>query len=272
MRNIAGLLILLSFLAYPKSNAQVRPLLVPVTLPQEAQEPVPQFYVEDGGNRESLESIVIPPKAHAPFTLTLDTEWVKTLSDGGTMTLVNKRKIARDAAGRIYQERWLLVPKMGKSASQMTTIQLADPGKHTAYSCFMNRQRQCVLITFSGTTNSIYKFQGPPSGPLPNDAGFVIHEELGQRMFAGLETSGTRDKVTYNPGVVGNDQIMTVEREFWFSPQLGFNLLSKRSDPRFGTQTFTVISLTASDPDPALFNLPDGFTIVDRRQTAPPEN
>jgi hypothetical protein len=235
MRNVASLIILLSIFPITKSNVQVRPLLVPGADPQGSQEPVPQFYVEDGGNRESLESIVIPPKAQAPFTLILETEWVKTLSDGGMMTLVNKRKIARDAAGRIYQERWLLVPKKGKAVSQMTTIQLADPEKHAAYSCFMNRQRQCFLVTYSGTTKSDYKFQGPPSGPLPDDVGFAIHEDLGQRVFAGLETSGTRDKVTYNPGVLGNDQIMTVEREFWFSAKLGFNLFSRRSDPRFGT-------------------------------------
>jgi hypothetical protein len=65
---------------------------------------------------------------------------------------------------------------------------------------------------------------------------------------------------------------MKIEREFWYSPQLGFNLLSKRSDPRIGTQTFTVTDLTTSEPDPNLFNLPDGFNVVDQRTTAPPEN
>jgi hypothetical protein len=78
------------------------------------QKPTQQFYAEDGGTREVLESIVIPPKAEAPFTLTLQTEWVKTLYDGGTITSVNQRKIARDAKGRIYQERWYLVPRTGK--------------------------------------------------------------------------------------------------------------------------------------------------------------
>ena len=66
---------------------------------------------QDGGVREVLESIAVPPKAGAPFTLTLETEWQKLLYDGGTVTFVNKRRIARDAAGRVYQERWALVPK-----------------------------------------------------------------------------------------------------------------------------------------------------------------
>jgi hypothetical protein len=272
VRNIAGLLAVFALLSCQESPAQVQPPLAPGAEPQGPQKPVQQFYAEDGGTSEYLESIVIPPKAQAPFTLLLETEWVKTLSDGGTMTLVNKRRIARDSEGRIYQERWFLVPKNGKAVSHMTTIQIGDPIKHTFYNCFMNRRQQCVVSTYSASTNAIYKFQGPPSGPLPDDAGFAIHEDLGQQFFAGVETAGTRDKIIYNPGVLGNDQKMTIEREFWYSPQLGFNLLSRRSDPRIGTQTFTVTSLITSEPDSTLFNLPEGFKVIDQRQTAPPEN
>jgi len=59
---------------------------------------------------------------------------------------------------------------------------------------------------------------------------------------------------------------------FCYLPQLGFSLLSKRSDPRIGKQTFTVTNLALADPDPQLFELPEGFTVVDERQTSPPEN
>ena len=41
---------------------------------------------EDGGVRETMESIVIPPTAHAPFTTMLQSEWVRTLYTGGTIT------------------------------------------------------------------------------------------------------------------------------------------------------------------------------------------
>jgi hypothetical protein len=102
--------------------------------------------------------------------------------------------------------------------------------------------------------------------------GYAVHEDLGQQFLAGLETAGTRDKVTYNPGVFGNDQALIVTREFWYSPQLGFNLLSKISDPRFGTQTFTATDVVVSEPDPTIFNLPEGYTVVDERQNAAPAN
>src|SRR4051812_11038555 len=121
MRVSTALLILLAISPFQRSGAQVEPSLAPQAQPQGPQTPVQQFYAEDGGASEYLESIVIPPKAQAPFTLMLDTEWVKSLSDGGTMTMVNTRKIARDSQGRIFQERWFLAPKRGRTTSRLTT-------------------------------------------------------------------------------------------------------------------------------------------------------
>jgi hypothetical protein len=63
---------------------------------------------------------------------------------------------------------------------------------------------------------------------------------------------------------------MIVSKEYWYSSQFEFNLLSRRSDPRFGSQTFTVIDLNPSEPDPRLFELPEGFRVVDHRASATP--
>ena len=68
-----------------------------------------------------------------------------------------------------------------------------DPNKHTFYNCYMDARHVCALSNYSVSTNAIYRFQGPPSGPLPGDAGSTIHEELGQQLFAGLETMGARE-------------------------------------------------------------------------------
>src|SRR5882724_5996642 len=135
MRNRIPLLTLLAFIGCSAARAQVEPPNVPGARPLGAPPPrIEELYAEDGGARGStLESVVIPPKAKAPFTLILETEWIRGLSDGGTITLVNKRRIARDADGRIYQERWLLVPKADATSSQMTAIQISDPTAHTLY-------------------------------------------------------------------------------------------------------------------------------------------
>jgi hypothetical protein len=266
MRPLAVALLACANLALVSSIARAQAASQP---PQKREQ---QFQAEDGGVSEVLESIVIPAKPQAPFTLTLETEWVKTLYDGGTITWVNKRRIARDSAGRIYQERWALVPKAGNAESMMTVIQISDPSAHTLYNCFIVVKKDtCELLTYVPMTLETRKAGTPATGPLHGDQGDVLHQDLGKQFLAGVETEGTRDATTYNPGTFGNDRKVTVEREFWYSPQLGINLLSIRSDPRIGKQTFTVTSVTLSEPDPKLFELPAGFKVVDHRQTAPPE-
>jgi hypothetical protein len=271
-------LIVLGFPATSRAQSPAEPPLVPGARPQAQQKQLTEedrLFVEDGGAHGSiLESIVVPPKAKAPFTLTLETTWVRGLADGGGITTANKRRIARDANGRIYMERWWLVPPNNLEASQMTTIQISDPVAHTHINCFMlEASKPCQMFTFEPSPETVYDFFGPHSkGKTITGSGDVEWIDLGKQNIAGVETIGRRVITHYNAGVFGNDRMMTVEREFWYSPKLGFNMLSKRSDPRFGSETFTVTNLVEGDPDPQLLEIPAGFTLKDLRKIAPPEN
>lgn len=219
----------------------------------------------DGVVRETIDSIVITPMTNAPFTATLDTEWVKSMSNGGTMTLINQRRVARDSKGRIYEERWALVPKSGKFKSFMTAIQIADPQTRIVYTCMMDGKHVCTAADYTDKAIAAKAIRGNRSAQLPNDDGFVNFEDLGDGSLEGVDTIGTRVTTTYNAGVLGNDDPFDIQRETWYSPQLGINLLSKISDPRSGTQTFTISEITVSEPDAKLFALPDGFRAVDQR-------
>jgi hypothetical protein len=227
--------------------------------PQPQQQAV---YVEDGGTTEILQSIFIPPKMHAPFSLTLHTEWVRTLSDGNTITLINQRHIYRDSQGRIFQERVVLVPKTGKYVPHVTTLQYADPKAHAVFNCFQDNRHRCVRLPYDATAEMNFTPASPKPGPLPNGMGDGEHEDLGKQSIEGVETVGIRDRVTYSPGVWGNDAPMTVEHESWYSPQLGINLLSIRTDPRLGRQTFRATDISTAEPDPSLFLLPKGYKVV----------
>jgi hypothetical protein len=230
-----------------------------------------QVQAQDGGTRQVLESIVIPPKANAPFLATLHTDWVRGSPDSGTITFVNARRIARDASGRIYQERWILVPKNGNVKSRMNAIQISDPSAHTLYTCMLLvTPKVCTLTYYLPSTATVYNLTGVPAGSLPNDAGYVTREDMGHQVILGVDTAGTRETVTYNPGAIGNDQKINLTREYWYADQLGINLLSKRTDPSFGTQLFTITEVSLSEPDAELFELPKDFKIVDHRQSDPP--
>jgi hypothetical protein len=226
-----------------------------------------QVQVEDGGVFQQMQSIVVPPKAGAPFTSTLQTEWERTMADGGSITLVNERKIARDSQGRIYQERWWLVPKNGNVKSFLTAIQINNPVTHTTISC-LAATKVCEIRNYWPSQETEFKFDGPSTGPIANDTGYAIHENLGKQIVAGVETQGVRESVLYNEGVFGNNKKFTVAREYWYSPQLGINLRSRRSDPRAGTQTFTMVNLNMAEPEAQLFETPQGYQAVDMRPKA----
>jgi hypothetical protein len=228
-----------------------------------AQGPGQSEATYDGGTRETLESIFIPPKPRAPFMLTLETEWTRPFGNGGTYTVVNKRRIMRDSAGRIYEERWLLVPKNGKLVSRMNYIQIADPAAHTLYNCEVEKKR-CFLVKYEGSTTTNYEPGMSPSGPLQNGTGYHVHEELGKNSIDGLEVLGYRETTTVNAGVMGNDQPMSNMREFWYSPELGISLLSKVDSANVGKQTFTVTELVTSEPGAEFFAIPEGFTVEER--------
>ncbi len=226
----------------------------------------PVLHAQDGGTSGVMESIFIPPILAAPFTLTLVTEWSRPLPNGGTVTLANKRRIARDGGGRIYQQRWLLVPKGSKIESQIDVIQIMNPHEHTLYNCFV-RQKACELVRYSLASDTVYKPSIGVTGPLNNGIGFSLHEDLGVSNSAGLDTTGYRETTTINPGVLGNDQPMVTTREFWYSSHLQINLVSKIDNPQSGKQDFTVRELTTSEPDPKLFDLPEDYKVVDGRKS-----
>ena len=135
--------------------------------PTPSQAPAPPTVIRraDGGASGVMQSIFIPPKAGAPFSLTLAAEWTRPLGNGGTFTLANERRIVRDSKGRIYQERWILVPKGGKVKSAMNVFQITDPELHTWFNCEV-RTKVCELLQYTLTTEQTYL----PVRPLPYPA------------------------------------------------------------------------------------------------------
>jgi hypothetical protein len=223
---------------------------------------------QDGGNREVLESIVVPPIANAPFFATLATESVKYSADGASMTLANERHIGRDGQGRIYEERWVLVPKGSGIKSYMNWIQIADSKQRTVYNC-SPQEHICDLLTYDPEDDlSAATLLPQKSHTFQNEKGSHIWEDLGTRNILGFDTVGVRETIITNAGVLGNDQPLTSLTEFWHSQQLGLNLLSIRSSPYFGKQTFTITDLSAGEPDRNLFKIPAGYKVNDQRQNS----
>ena len=223
----------------------------------------PAISFADGGTSGRMESIFIPPEAGAPFSFILVTEWSRPLGNGGTFTLANERRIVRDSNGRIYQERWLLVPKGGSLKSRMDVFQITDPEQHTWFNCYP-ANKLCELLPYHLTTQQKFQPAIGASGPLANGKGFHEHLDLGLGSAQGEETHGYRETTTINTGVMGNDRPMVSTREFWYSPRLAVNLSSMVDDPQSGKQVFTVKELSTSEPEARFFEIPGDYKIVNR--------
>lgn len=240
-------------------------LLQPFAIAQ--QVPPSWTPTRDGGVTQTLQSIYIPPLLGAPFSAIVHTEWIRPLPDGGSYTMVNQRKIARDSQGRIYEERWLLVPKDGQIKSQRNVIQIADPNSHTLYNCFlMGGPRRCILERYAESLMTSYTPPGHTERPIKTNPGTTTFQDLGVQYIQGVYTTGTRESTTIKAGAVGNDRPLVTTREFWNAPSLGINLISKFTSPFSGTQIFTLTDVNLEAPDPGLFEVPSGFPIEDRRQ------
>jgi hypothetical protein len=231
--------------------------------PTFAQAPPERQRPPDGGTREVLLSILIPSIPNAPFSATVATEAVRHLADGSRITLVNRRAIARDSSGRIFQERRLLVPEDGKHESILTQIEISDPVSHELFIC-VPREKVCQVEFFSAP-----RFVPPtPAGSPNNQGGTPSRENLGTQFLAGLETFGTRETSVIEAGLIGNDTPIEITREYWYSPRLGVNLSSKLQDPRIGTQDFEVSDIVMGEPEARLFKLPPNSKLFDLREPA----
>jgi hypothetical protein len=205
----------------------------------------------------------------------VNTEWVRILPDNTRITLVNHRLIARDSAGRVFQERRLLVPQNGGQQSFITQIEIKDPVLKQQYIC-MPSAHTCQ-VEYRQTIVSPVPPPVASQTPAGSNANQLEVQSLGTQTVAGVETIGTRETVTIPAGQIGNDSAINTTREFWFSSALGLDIISVRSDPRFGTQRFELSDVMLGEPDAKLFSPPEGSRIIDLRnppisKVAPPQN
>src|SRR5277367_716512 len=178
-------------------------------------------HAPSGGTQSTLQSINVPPWPDAPFTAVVSTTWVRNLDGGGTFTIQNRRTIARDSVGRIFEERRWLYPAGDPNENMLRRTEISDPRTGTIYFC-LPQERKCELRTY-------YFAVSPapvrPAGPIQGGKAFLTRELLGKDSVSGVEVVGTRETITYNAGAFGNDKATSVVKEFWYSPQLGINVI-----------------------------------------------
>ena len=83
-------------------------------------------------------------------------------------------------------------------------------------------------------------------------------ERLGGKTIGGVYTDGTRITTTYPERYFGNDRPIVQVRETWMSPDLKMAVFSTDDDPRTGLRTTEMTDIDRNEPDPTIFQAPEG--------------
>jgi hypothetical protein len=88
---------------------------------------------------------------------------------------------------------------------------------------------------------------------------FTREEDLGVHEIEGLLAHGLRETQTIPAENGGTAKETVITDEYWYSDDLRINLMIKHSDSRTGNVTMTVVRVARTEPDPSLFEIPDGY-------------
>jgi hypothetical protein len=202
------------------------------------------------------------PQAYQPYSATFETKEVQTLADGTKISKTTITKEARDSEGRTLHQTTTDWP--GQLTGTFTIV-------------FSEPEREVLQWDSNSNTVTVNHWGNPQTNPEKinrsqplvrkgeSSHGAIRVEQLGHKIIQGLDAEGTRHTRTIPEGAEGNDRPITLVDETWRSTDLGLVLESVSDDPRRGHVTREVREIERGEPDPSLFQAPQGYTI--RNQT-----
>ncbi len=88
-------------------------------------------------------------------------------------------------------------------------------------------------------------------------------EDLGTQFINGVSALGVRVTTTIPVGAIGNDQELKSVTERWYSNDIHALVRTVTKDVRSGVITYELTNIVRAAPDPSLFQIPAGFTMID---------
>ena len=257
-----------------------------------AQEKTTVFYRTVGpGEGAAFEKGLRAPVTGAPYTATITNEAVQVLADGNRIVQSSSGTVARDSQGRTRQDVPLPLIGVMAAANAPHLVFINDPVGQKSYTLNVTEKTaQSVAMPTAGAgtdalllkmkldaeakarhspemtaqrpMTAIDKIKAETLG----EATEVNTEDLGSQVMEGVLVTGTRTTKTIAAGHIGNEKPISIVTEVWTSPELKTVVMSKRSDPRTGEQTFRLTNIVRAEPDPSLFSVPADFKVIDGSQ------
>jgi hypothetical protein len=219
----------------------------------------------------------------SPYSATVVNESVQTLADGNRIVQKTSGTTARDSEGRTRNDASL--PMIGNMSSAGTPhlVFIVDPVTQTSYTLNLDEKTAHVMGPKMSTTAmrpgaepagvKVFARTAIASDPfgrmtlakieLDKEQTQARTEDLGIQVIEGVSAQGIRTTRTVPAGEIGNEKQIDIVTEVWTSADLKSIVMSKRSDPRSGEQTFRLTNIVRSEPEAALFTIPADFKTID---------
>jgi hypothetical protein len=202
----------------------------------------------------------------APFSATAETDTSQTLNDGTSIHRSTTSNLYRDSQGRFRSEVTLSnFGPLQASGKPRTMIAIIDPVAGSRYMLDVDHKvaHQMTMGTHGAPTAQQQSFQDKMKTRLQQEeaSGAVKKESLGTQTINGVSAEGTRITRTIAAGQIGNDRSIQIVFERWYSPDLQMLVKSARTDPRFGTTTYTLTKVQRTEPAATLFTVPADYTV-----------
>jgi len=193
-----------------------------------------------------------------PYSLRETITTVHVFSRDSTTNLVREQRQMRDSAGRVRTE----VGHLEDGNLVIDAIEIRDVAART------------LTVLMPGNSTARVMHVSAPAAPAPAAQTAALHitvDKLPSQSLAGILTEGTRTTRVIPEQTEGNDIDISVVTESWRSPELKIVMLMTQDDPRKDKHSEEVIELSRSEPDTALFQIPDDYTVVDDSASYAPE-
>lgn len=219
----------------------------------------------------------------APFSAVAVSESTQSLPDGNNITRKTQTTLYRDSQGRFRKEvSFSAAGLLAGSGQPRSFVVIQDPVAQVGYSLEPD-QKIARKTTLAGR---VPRPNGKPTDRMNNRLqkeladGSLKQEDLGTQTINGVLATGTRYTHTIPVGQIGNEKPIVAVSEHWYSNDLQIVVKSTRTDPRFGTTTYTVTNIQRTEPAATLFTVPADYTVqtgrggrggpAGRRPMAPP--
>jgi len=199
----------------------------------------------------------------APYSGRATTVKEKTLTDGTRTTETSVELLWRDAEGRTRRE----LIQNTDTGVEYRLINITDP-VGGVYLIWDDNEEIARRVVGIWPLPSKQRVTAPPSPVIQGKAETrpdFRNEILTPQEINGVYAVGSRWNRTIHLEGESSNRVIEVTNELWISPDLRIIVRHIHDDPRTGKETTDVTDVVRGDPDPALFQAPEGYAVVDRR-------